>query len=112
MAASQQSIQPSETDWQTTKTSVIDRNKYMFNNPLISDVWFVVPTNCGSTAGLSDVKIAKLPAHKYILAISSPVFFAMFYGDMAETKQTIEVPDCDVESFLELLRWLYCDEVG
>ena len=26
-----------------------------------------------------------IPAHKFVLAISSPVFFAMFHGQMAET---------------------------
>ena len=34
-----------------------------------------------------------IPAHKFVLAISSPVFFAMFYGQMMETKDSIELPD-------------------
>ena len=107
MAASQ----PPQTDWQTTKCSIIERNKFMFNNPLISDVTFVVPSS-SSVGKSSSAKEVKLPAHKYILAIGSPVFFAMFYGDIAETTQTVDVPDCDSESFLELLRWLYYDEVS
>ena len=45
-----------------------------------------------------------------MLAISSPVFYAMFYGEMAETASTIELPDCDYESLLELFRYLYSDE--
>ena len=32
-----------------------------------------------------------IPAHKFVLAISSPVFFAMFFGQMAETKDSIEL---------------------
>ena len=44
-----------------------------------------------------------ISAHKYILDISSSVFFAMFYGEMAEPGDTIELPDCISESFLELL---------
>ena len=52
-----------------------------------------------------------IPAHKIVLAISSPVFFAMFYGQMAETKDSIELPDCDYDSLLELFRFLYSDEV-
>ena len=41
-----------------------------------------------------------------------PVFEAMFYGELAETKDTIELPDCDNESLLELFRYLYSDEVN
>ena len=52
-----------------------------------------------------------IPAHKFVLAISSPVFFAMFYGPMEETKESIELSDCDDSSLLELLRYLYSDEV-
>ena len=47
-----------------------------------------------------------------MLAISSPVFYAMFYGEMAETTSTIELPDCDYGSLLELFRYLYSDEVN
>ena len=53
-----------------------------------------------------------IPAHKFVLAISSPVFFAMFYFQMAETTDSIELPDCDWESLLELFRFLYSDEVN
>ena len=53
-----------------------------------------------------------IPAHKFVLAISSPVFFAMFYGQMAETKDSIELPDCEYESLLELFRFMYSDQVN
>ena len=53
-----------------------------------------------------------IPAHKFMLAISSPVFYAMFYGEMAETSGTIQLPDCDYDSLLELFRFLYRDEVN
>ena len=53
-----------------------------------------------------------ISAHKFILAIGSPVFEAMFYGDLAETKDTIELPDCNYESLLELFRYIYSDEVN
>ena len=32
------------------------------------------------------------------------MFYAMFYGEMAETADSIELPDCDYESLLELFR--------
>lgn len=64
--------------WQAKRGTVAERNKYMFNNPLLSDIKFSFPGND---------KI--IPAHKYVLAVSSSVFFAMFYGDLAETRDTI-----------------------
>jgi len=53
-----------------------------------------------------------ISAHKFVLAISSPVFFAMFYGQIAETKNSIELPDCEYESLLELFRFMYTDEAN
>ncbi|KAK3729800.1 hypothetical protein QZH41_003413 [Actinostola sp. cb2023] len=52
-----------------------------------------------------------IPANKYILAISSPVFEAMFYGQLAETRPTIDLPDCTKEGLHELLRYMHSDEV-
>ena len=75
----------------------------MLNNDRLSDVKFV--------AAKSESKQV-IPAHKFILAIGSPVFEAMFYGELAETKDTIELPDCDNESLLELFRYMYSDEVN
>ena len=79
----------------------------MFNNDRFSDVRFVITTrnsNCKST----DI----IPAHKFVLSISSPVFEAMFYGELAETKDSIELPDCEYESLLELFRFMYSDEAN
>ena len=85
--------------WQAKRGTVAERNKYMFNNPLLSDIKFSFPGN--------DTII---PAHKFVLAVSSSVFFAMFYGDLAETKDTIDIIDCDPDTFLSFLRFIYCDE--
>ena len=35
----------------------------------------------------------------------------MFYGELAETTDSIELPDCEYESLLELFRYMYSDEV-
>ena len=53
-----------------------------------------------------------IPAHKFVLSISSPVFEAMFYGELPETGDTIELPDCEHDSLLELFRYMYSDEVN
>ena len=53
-----------------------------------------------------------IPAHKFVLSIGSPVFEAMFYGELAETRDSIELPDCEYESLLELFRYMYSDEAN
>ena len=35
----------------------------------------------------------------------------MFYGELAETTDSIELPDCEYDSLLELFRYMYSDEV-
>lgn len=82
-----------------------ERNKSMVNNSLLSDVTFVVQDNWSN----KDITVY---AHKYVLSIASPVFFAMFYGAMAsDGAQRIRLPDCDAESLKEFLSFVYCDEV-
>ena len=90
-----------EERWQTSKSTVLERNMHMFNNPVMSDIKFVFP----------DHDKQSIPAHKYVLATSSPVFFAMFYGELRETKETIEIRESDPDIFLQFLCFLYCDEV-
>ena len=96
-----------ETNWQTTRPTIRERGKFMLNNDRLSDVKFVAANSNGESESKQVI-----PAHKFILAIGSPVFEAMFYGELAETKDTIELPDCDYESLLELFRYLYSDEVN
>ena len=92
--------------WQTPRPTIKERCMFMFNNELLSDVKFVVGS-VNSDSGRREV----IPAHKFVLSISSPVFLAMFHGNMAETSNLIELPDCDYESLLEFFRYLYSDEV-
>ena len=75
----------------------------MFKNTLLSDVSFVVVDEEAQDS-------EPIPAHKYVLAISSPVFFAMFYGEIAEKTNSIKIPDSDKESFLQFLSFLYTDK--
>jgi len=79
----------------------------MFNNELLSDVKFVVRDAAGGSESMKNI-----PAHKFLLAISSPVFYAMFYGEVAEKKDSIDISDCDYESLLELFHFMYSDEVN
>ncbi|XP_015752979.1 PREDICTED: BTB/POZ domain-containing protein 1-like isoform X4 [Acropora digitifera] len=94
-----------QENWQTKCTSISQRTKYIFNTALLSDVKFIVSVSNGE----SESKV--IPAHKLVLAIGSPVFFAMFCGQMADTRDSIELPDCEYEGVLELFRFIYSDEV-
>jgi len=93
--------------WQTARPTIRERSKFVFNNDLFSDVNFVVQR---TAQGGSESKQV-IPAHKFVLSISSPVFEAMFYGELAETTDSIELPDCEYDSLLELFRYMYSDEV-
>ena len=96
-------------NWQTTRPTIRERSKFMFNNDLFSDVKFVVQK---ATAQSESESKQVIPAHKFVLSIGSPVFEAMFYGELAETSDSIELPDCDYDSLLELFRYMYSDEVN
>ena len=99
-----------EKNWQTTRPTISERAKFLLNNNHLSDVKFVALQRGGENE--SKKATEAIPAHKFILAISSPVFEAMFFGELAETKDTIELPDCEYGSLLELFRYMYSDEVN
>lgn len=89
-------------NWQTTKRTVRERCQFMFNNEFLSDITFIVGKN---------KQKKRVWAHKLLLAMSSPVLHAMFYGSMAEKGLEVELYDCEYETFLELLSYIYFDEV-
>ena len=89
--------QTADPNWQAFKNSVRERNAAMFNNELMSDVLFIV--------GQKGQSPARIPAHKYVLATGSSVFYAMFYGGLAEENLEIEIPDVEPSAFLTLLRY-------
>ena len=95
-----------EKNWQITRPTMRERLKFVFNNDLFSDVKFVVRSAKDESASKQVI-----PAHKFVLSIGSPVFEAMFYGELAETRDSIELPDCEYESLLELFRYMYSDGV-
>ena len=67
----------------------------MFNNELMSDVWFLV----GPPA-----TPRRIPAHKYVLATGSSVFFAMFFGGLSDGQKEVTIPDVEPAAFLNLLK--------
>ena len=100
-------------NWQTTRPTIRERTKFLLNNDRFSDVKFVVRKFKGKTQSGSIAFVKKvIPAHKFVLSIGSPVFEDMFHGERAEAQASIELPDCEYESMLELFRYLYSDEVN
>ena len=71
----------------------------MFNNQLMSDVVLCCE---GSRQ--------EFRSHKYVLATSSSVFYAMFYGELAEKNSTVYLSDTNDESLEEFLRFLYTND--
>ncbi|XP_037551027.1 BTB/POZ domain-containing protein 6-B [Nematolebias whitei] len=103
---SQQNITNNNTEpagsWQCSHPTLRERNALMFNNELMADVHFIV-----GPLGASQ----RVPAHKYVLAVGSSVFCAMFYGDLAEEESEIHIPDVEPAAFLILLKYMYSDEI-
>ena len=83
--------------------NLTERNKRMYNNSLMSDINFIVRDS-------ETERKVSIPAHKYVLSIGSPVFYKMFYGDLSERSESVELIDADSDSLLELFRFLYSDE--
>lgn len=59
-------------NWQAGKPTIKERISYMFNSPIMADVCFVVGK-----------QRRRIPAHRFVLAVSSAVFDAMFNGPLA-----------------------------
>lgn len=89
-------------DWQTTKKQVKERGQYLLETGRWSDCRFIVGTEPNQQT---------LEAHKLFLAMSSPVFEAMFYGGMAE-KDPIAILDVQPDAFKALLEYIYTDKIN
>ena len=73
----------------------------MYNNTFISDIKFT----------FGDKKPGQVfYAHKYVLAISSPVFNEMFYSDAEKPITTIHIPNYDGETLAGFFSFIYKEE--
>ena len=71
--------------------SEMDGNKWLFDSPEMSDIRFLVD---GET----------VYGHKVILAMGSPVFEVMFFGQLKEKRGVIEIKDLTPLGFKNALR--------
>ena len=56
-----------DDNWQTKRSTICDRTRFIFNNELLSDVKFVFPASQNESERWKSQKC--IPAHKFILAI-------------------------------------------
>ncbi|XP_067128346.1 BTB/POZ domain-containing protein 6-like [Centruroides vittatus] len=88
--------------WQNVLSSVEERVSYIMLSHDFSDISLIVgPPNYCKT----------FPAHKLILAMSSSVFAAMFYGALPQQGNEVEIPDTDPDSFQIFIRFIYTDQL-
>lgn len=92
----------SPCDWQVTKQKVSQRGKHILETGQWSDCKFIVG---------QDSQQQILEGHKLFLAMSSPVFEAMFFGGMAEKNDPIPIRDVQPEAFKALLEYIYTDNI-
>ncbi|XP_053374045.1 BTB/POZ domain-containing protein 6-like [Mercenaria mercenaria] len=85
--------------WQTER-AFEEANWHMLQDGILCDVTFL--------AGSS--KKEEVKAHKFILASRSPVFYAMFCGSLAESSNTVQIPDIEPGIFRDLLRFIYTED--
>ncbi|XP_045470883.1 BTB/POZ domain-containing protein 6-B-like [Harmonia axyridis] len=93
---------PPACDWQTTKRQIKERGQHLLDTGMWSDCRFIVGTEPNQQV---------LEGHKLFLAMSSPVFEAMFYGGMAE-KDPIAILDVQPDAFRALLEYIYTDTIN
>lgn len=88
--------------------SLSDRQKKLLLNDHLSDVTFFVGLieDADEQKSISLDRLRRIPSHKLILAASSSVFEAMFFGPLAKVSDQSEVKvlDMEPEAFIAMLR--------
>ena len=86
--------------WQDSVATLEERMSHLLCSHFMSDFTFI----CDDT---------RIPVHKFVLASSSSVFYSMFFGALAETKQELDLSDFgNGECIMEFLQFLYNYDVS
>lgn len=94
----------SSGDWQTGLKYLGQRASHILSTGQWSDCSFLVGNENNQKT---------IQGHRLILAMSSPVFEAMFFGGLAEkSEKPIEILDVQPEAFRALLQYIYSDEIN
>ncbi|KAH8273771.1 hypothetical protein KR026_009708, partial [Drosophila bipectinata] len=91
-----------DTDWQNCLVEIKDRGQYLLRSEKWADCRFLVgnPPNQQLVA-----------AHKLLLAMASPVFETMFFGNLPDKTDPIVISDVQPEAFEALLEYIYTDRI-
>lgn len=93
----------SSIDWQTELRYINQRATHILQSGQWADCTFIVGNENNQKT---------LRGHRLILAMSSPVFEAMFYGGIAEkTGKAVEILDVQPDAFRALLQYIYTDDI-
>lgn len=96
---------PPPVDESVEQTSVGKRLAHLVNSEEHADFHFIILNDGGR----------RIPAHKLIVGAGSGELHRIVYGaawQTVGTGNTNEVDDCSTEAFVEVLRYLYTDEVS
>lgn len=78
---------------ESNKLTLEQTLRSLINNPERSDCVFLV--------GERRIRIY---AHKFVLALTNPIFHSIFFKELVESKFEIEIPDLHEKGFLNLIR--------
>ncbi|XP_011206420.1 uncharacterized protein LOC105228322 isoform X1 [Bactrocera dorsalis] len=92
-----------ELDWQNGFQQIKERGLYLLQSEKWSDCKFLV-------GAAPNQRI--LCGHKLILAMSSPVFERMFYGNLPDESDPILIPDVQPDAFQAMLEYIYSDRIS
>ncbi|XP_017066959.1 uncharacterized protein LOC108105054 [Drosophila eugracilis] len=93
-----------DIDWQNSLTELKDRGQYLLHSEKWADCRFLVGSGSSSNQRI-------IAGHKLLLAMASPVFERMFYGNLPDKTDPIVIPDVQPEAFEAMLEYIYTDRI-
>ncbi|XP_034489463.1 uncharacterized protein LOC117793286 [Drosophila innubila] len=91
-----------DMDWQNSLAEIKERGQYLLHSEKWADCRFLVgtPPNQRLICG-----------HKLLLAMASPVFERMFFGNLPDKTDPIIIPDVQPKAFEAMLEYIYTDRI-
>ncbi|XP_067127061.1 BTB/POZ domain-containing protein 6-like [Centruroides vittatus] len=87
--------------WQSNDFDIKERLSHLMTARQMTDVTLIVGQ-----------EKEYFSTHSLLLCIHSEVFYAMFYGPLAEERKDIALPEDDVKAFRVFINYIYTDEAA
>ncbi|XP_023221143.1 BTB/POZ domain-containing protein 2-like [Centruroides sculpturatus] len=87
--------------WQSNNFNIKERLSHLMKSGQMTDVTLIVGK-----------EKEYFPTHSLFLCMHSEVFYAMFYGPLAEKRKDVALPDDDVKAFRVFINYIYTDEAA